>query len=140
VETAALTALFVGALTVWREARNQSAEGKLAVAYTIVERASRPGWWNKGKAGSVVAVVAMPWQYSSITDPKDPQLRFFPAEADAEWDACVTAMRDALAGSKPNPVPGADSYYATSMAQPPGWATEQRFKGQVGDHRFYKLL
>ena len=140
METAALTALFVGALTVWREARNQTDEGKLAVAYTLVERASRPGWWNKGRVGSVVAVATMPWQYSSITDPSDPQLRYFPGESDAQWDACVTAMRQALAGAQPNPAPGADSYYAVSMPIPPKWATPQSFVKQVGDHRFYRIL
>lgn len=138
--TAQLVALFVGALTLWREARNQPYQGKLAVAYTIVERTSRPGWWNKNRSGSVVAAVTMPWQYSSITDPHDPQLVLFPREMDADFDECVTAMKAALAGTSPSPVPTADSYYATSMAVPPKWATPERFITQLGDHRFYKVL
>jgi len=72
-ETLALTHLWhtaLLALMLWREARGESDEAKIAVAHTVVNRVAHPGWWGR----TVDDVIAKKWQYSSMTDPGDPQL------------------------------------------------------------------
>jgi spore germination cell wall hydrolase CwlJ-like protein len=44
----------------------------------------------------------------------------------------------AIGGTLPNPVPGADSYYDTSI-KAPVWATDDKFVRQIGRLRFYNL-
>ncbi len=126
--------VFFLALTVWREARGESYEGKLAVACSILNRVQRPSWWGD----SVQSVVTKKWQYSSLTDPHDPQLTTWPAESDVRWQESMQIAVDVMNGQVGNPVPGADSYFAVSIPAPK-WATEDRFVRQIGAHRFYNL-
>lgn len=123
------------ALTVWREARGEPYEGKVAVARSVLNRVSRPAWWGN----DVLTVVTKKWQFSSLTDPNDRQLTTWPASQDARWWECVQIARDLIHGAHlPNPAPGADSYYAVSISAPK-WATPETFVAQVGNHRFYNL-
>jgi spore germination cell wall hydrolase CwlJ-like protein len=126
--------VFFLALTAWREARGESYEGQLAVAYSILNRVQRPSWWGD----SVQSVVTKKWQYSSLTDPKDAQLAAWPREDDVRWRECMQIALDVVNGDVGNPVPGADSYYAVSIPAPK-WATQDRFVRQIGNHRFYNL-
>ena len=126
---------FYLAFVLWREARGEVHSGKVAVAYSIMNRVEHPKWWGS----SVITVCIKPWQYSSLTDPKDPQLTRYPGE-DLSWDECIQVALDVLDKKVPNPVPGADSYYAVSMdvaGNPPPWSKESRFVAQVGGHTFY---
>src|ERR1039458_1087104 len=86
------------ALCVWRESRGESAEAQLAVAYSILQRVAKGGWWGD----DVLSVVGHPWQYSSMTAPADPNLVKYPITGWPSWDACVTAAQSALDGSQPN--------------------------------------
>lgn len=138
-DPARLANLYVGALTLWREARGSPREGKAGVAWAIIRRTRKPGWYNAHRPGSVVAACVQPWQFSSMTDPKDSQLTRFPLPTEPEWVECVDVMERALAGTEPDPTPGADSYYAVSIP-PPDWAKDAPFIGQVGHHRFYRVL
>ncbi len=124
------------ALTLWREARSEPHDGKVAVAWSILNRVRRPSWWGN----DVMSVVTKKWQYSSLTDPNDKQLTRWPESKDASWWECVQIARDLVHGANlPNLAPGADSYYAVSMPVPPKWATPETFVAQVGGHRFYNL-
>src|ERR1039458_10023811 len=105
------------ALCVWRESRGESAEAQLAVAYSILQRVARGGWWGT----DVQSVIGKKWQYSSITTPGDPNLIQWPLSNDPSWDACVHAAQAALTCSLPNPAPGADWYFDGSVNRP-GWA------------------
>lgn len=121
------------ALTLWREARGEPHEVKVGIAFSILNRVRRPAWWGN----DVQTVVTKRWQYSSLTDPRDPQLTTWPQPADATWWECMQVARDLLHGAAlPNPVPGADSYYDTSIPAPK-WATPDLFVGQLGRVRFY---
>ncbi len=126
--------VFFLAFTVWREARGESYEGKLAVAQSIMNRVRLPSWWGD----SVQGVVTKKWQYSSLTDPKDLQLTTWPREDDARWQECLQLALDVVNGDVGNPVPGADSYYAVTIPAPK-WATDGAFVRQIGNHRFYNL-
>lgn len=121
------------ALTVWREARGEPRQGKLAVAHSIMNRVLAPGWWGS----DVPTVVGKAWQYSSLTDPKDPQLVMWP-RWDPGWVECLEVARAAVLGTEPHPAPGADSYFAVSIPAPK-WADPAKFVAQIGHHRFFNL-
>jgi N-acetylmuramoyl-L-alanine amidase len=122
------------ALVVWREARAEPRAGKVAVGYSILNRVERPAWWGR----TLLEVVTKKWQYSSMTDPGDVQLTKWPTSYDATWLECLAAASEVLARIAPNPAPGADSYYAVSIAAPK-WATADTLVAQVGNHRFHNL-
>lgn len=119
-------------LVCWREARGEGYDGMLAVAYSLLDRVRRPSWWGT----TIAQVIAKPWQYSSFTDPKDPQLIKFPKQPDASFEQAMQAASDAMNGVIPNPVVGADSYYDISIAAPQ-WATDENFVAAVGRLRFH---
>ena len=124
---------FLG-LVLWREARGELHEAKVAVACSIKNRVDRPSWWGS----SVLEVLFKRWQYSSVTDPSDPQRVTWPSSTDGSWWECMQIARDVLAGAVANPVPGADSYYDTSIPAPK-WADPAKFVRQVGRIRFFDL-
>lgn len=122
-------------LTLWREARGEPFECKLAVARSILNRVHRPSWWGS----DILSVVTKRWQYSSLTDPKDRQLTTWPTWSDGSWISCMQLARDLVHGAQlPNPAPGADSYYDTSIPAPK-WATAETFVKQIGRIRFHNL-
>lgn len=122
------------ALCVWREARGEPRTGKLAVAFSVMNRVRRPAWWGH----TVLEVVFKKWQYSSLTDPKDVQLTKWPTSYDQSWIECLDVAKAAMFNTEMNPVPGADSYYDLSIP-PPRWADPAKFVAQLGRIRFYNL-
>ena len=126
------------ALTIWREARGEPDEAKTAVAYCVLNRVDRPTWWGK----DVMSVVFKKWQFSSMTDPKDPQLTTWPQSTDSSWPKCLSIACRAYDRALENPVIGADSYYDISLdkiGKAPKWATEETFVRQIGKIKFYNL-
>jgi spore germination cell wall hydrolase CwlJ-like protein len=73
-----------------------------------------------------------------MTNPKDPQLIVWPDPLDPSWQQCLKVSSDCIDGLVKSPVPGADSYYDTSIP-PPKWATPGTFVAQIGKIRFYNL-
>jgi len=122
------------ALTIYREARGEPRDGKIGVAMTCLNRVSRPSWWGK----DIMGVLFKKWQYSSLTDPKDKQLTIWPVSGGALWNECLQIACDALDGKLENPVPGADSYYDTSIL-PPKWTDSARFVAKIGRLVFYDV-
>lgn len=125
--------VFLG-LTVWREARGASADARAGVAWSVLNRVARPSWWGR----DVLGVLAKRWQYSSLTDPRDPQLTRWPTTEDTSWWECLATACDVLDGLVPNPVPGADSYHDQSIA-PPEWAARARRVATLGRLTFYDV-
>ena len=126
-----ITDAFYLAFVLWREARNEPHDGKVALVFSILNRVQHPKWWGT----DVPSVVTKKWQYSSMTDPNDVQLTKYPT-FDPVWAECLNTVLAVLDGREENPVPGADSYYATYIAAP-NWAKPEQFVKQVGNHRFY---
>ncbi len=122
------------ALTIYREARGEPRDGKIGVAMTMKNRVSRPSWWGKDVQG----VLFKKWQYSSLTDPKDRQLTVWPVANDPIWQECLTIACDALDDKLNNPVPGADSYFDTSIP-PPKWTETARFVKRIGRLVFFDV-
>jgi N-acetylmuramoyl-L-alanine amidase len=126
-----ITDTFYLGLVVWREARGEALNAKLAVAYSILNRVRNPKWWGH----DISSVVTKAWQYSSMTDPMDPQLRTWPVLSDPSWIDClgIAMMAPSMLNSL---CPGADSYYDTSIP-PPKWAKDEMFVAQIGNLKFY---
>lgn len=129
-------ALMLMALCIWREARNQSREGKEAVGWVIRNRAAHPGWWGH----SIVSVILKPKQFSCFNK-DDIQSTKWPDEGDGSWKDCVDAADAVMVGVATDPTGGADHYYATWMddrSVPPAWAADYTFLKTIGDHKFYR--
>jgi cell wall hydrolase len=127
---------YILALTIWREARGEKAEAQHGVAFTVLNRVARPGWWGR----TIDDVCTKRWQYSSLTDPKDPQLTKWPLVSDPSWRASWIAAGEVLDGVVTNLVPGADSYYDDSIAaSPPVWSKTARFVGKMGRLNFFDV-
>ena len=123
------------ALTAWREARGAKSDECIAgVVHSILNRVRRPSWWGR----DILSVVFKKWQYSSLTDPRDPQLTTWPKRDEPSWERCLRITQGVLDGSIDNPVPGADSYHDTSI-KPPYWATPDKFVWQIDRILFYDL-
>jgi spore germination cell wall hydrolase CwlJ-like protein len=123
------------ALVVWREARGEGYPAMLAVACSIRNRVERPSWWGH----TFAEVIGKKWQYSSMAAPNDPQLLKYPlSELDQNFSDAMKAATDTISGLALSPVPGADSYYDTSI-RPPKWATPETFVAAIGALRFHNL-
>ena len=122
------------ALLVWREARGESRAARVAVAGTVLNRVRRPSWWGD----SILSVVFKKWQYSSLTDPHDPQLTTWPSSFDQVWLECLEVAANVLDGTDHTTMPGADSYFDRSIPAP-AWATPNIYVGQIGRLRFYNV-
>lgn len=127
------------ALTLWREARGESYEAKQAVAHTVKNRLSHPGWWGT----DWISVLTKKWQYSSLTDPNDKQLTTWPKADDHSFEECLTIAERVVTGLYNSPLKGIDSYYDDSLKGDlmPKWAKEhpERFVGKIGRLNFYNM-
>lgn len=121
------------ARTVYGEARNQPWLGKLAVAYVILNRARRAGWWGS----DVIEVCLHPKQFS-MWNTRDPnRIAALRADlSDAAFRECLRAAVTAFGGAAPDPTGGADHYHHRDIA--PKWAVGKAYRS-IGDHRFYRL-
>lgn len=126
-----ITNAFYLAFVLWREARGEPYEGKVALVYSIMHRVAHPKWWGR----DIPSVVTRKWQYSSMTNPSDGQLTLFPVY-DLSWEECLQIALNVLDQKVANPAPGADSYYAADTLKP-SWANTARFIVRIGKHCFY---
>lgn len=135
IGTKIITETWYLALVAWREARGESQDAQVAVAWSVMNRVARPKWWGK----TISQVVGKAWQYSSMTNPNDPQAtRAWPLDTDPSWQLALGVAKAVLEGTVENPLPGADSYYDTSILAP-SWTTGARFCGQIGKLRFFDV-
>lgn len=127
------------ALTLWREARGESTDAKIAVAHTVKNRIDNPGWWGN----DWISVLTKKWQYSSLTDPNDKQLTTWPKADDHVFEECLSIAEMVVRGVYNSPLKGIDSYYDDSLQGDlrPKWAKEhpERFVGKIGRLNFYNM-
>jgi len=146
--------LLVGALTIDGEARGESQEGRLAVAYSILNRCKARKWWGKngGDPGehqdhSIGAVCLKPSQFScwNFSDPNRKKLEAMYREglaknmANKGFRASLKALIDAVDGFEKDPALGATHYVTMRLHEtvPPAWSIGKEFI-QIGNHRFFK--
>ena len=125
------------ALCIWREARGESYEAKLGVAWTIKNRCSQAP--KEGFKPDIAGNILKPWAFSSFME-GDPNSVKYPAETDPSWQFSMTAAIDPAA----DPTNKAVFYYSLPLTAPPkAW-------GEVGKHiehsatigglEFYRLI
>ncbi len=128
--------VFLTALTVWREARGESREGQIAVAWSIRNRAARG---DNRYPKTVLGVVTQKWAYSSLTDPKDPQLAKWPGVDDPGWMDILQMANDVWYGEEVDPTDGATMYYSDTIPFPASWDPDQLIATvKIGHHQFYR--
>jgi spore germination cell wall hydrolase CwlJ-like protein len=122
-------------IVAYREARGEPMPAQAAVVYTLLNRAQRPKWWGH----SIGECAVKAWQYSSMTDPRDPQLsKAWPTLSTPAGLATARVADEVLRGAVANPFPGADSYYDDSITAP-NWTVGARFCGKLGKLNFYDV-
>lgn len=122
---------FILALVVWREARGESALGKLLVAQ-VVENRVRDQRWPE----TYVGVITQPWQFSAFNK-NDPNATLFPHENDPAWAECVAIAERVLA--TPTPFTTANHYVVEALRPRPAWFDESKVVAREGAHVFVTL-
>jgi N-acetylmuramoyl-L-alanine amidase len=130
--------LFVMARTIYGEARGETFDGQVAVAWVIRNRSTRPSRFGVGIKG----VCLKPAQFSCWFDSQktlieDADFRM-PGFARAFGIACLVTS-----GDIPSPVGEADHYFTVTaprkdMRWPPVWAGAMDHIATVGAHTFYQ--
>ena len=128
--------LEIGTMTVYCEASGQSAQAKLAVAWSILNRISHGGFGN-----SVAEVCLRRMQYSEWNADAGDNANLLRAakcqDDDGELATCKQALQNALAGESADPTDGATHYYSTNIS-PPYWTKGAKQTVQIGPFVFFK--
>ncbi|MAP24331.1 MAG: hypothetical protein CMM87_02210 [Rickettsiales bacterium] len=116
------------ARTIWGEARNQSFQGKVAIAEVILTRMRTLGC-------SAEKVVKAKKQFS-CWNPHDPNRRkmLHLKKDSAGYQDAMKALEEALAGSN-SKARGASHYHTHNVK--PKWANGQKAVASIGHHKFY---
>lgn len=124
--------LTIMAQTVWGEARGESFQGKLGVAYVILHRTEREPWPD-----TVAEVCLQPKQFSTWNEQDANRIKAMLASLnDSSYQECLLACLGAVHGQFADPTGSADHYHATSVS--PSWAKGMQKTAQVGDHIYYR--
>ena len=114
------------AKVVHHEAGNQSRDGQLAVAQTLVNRLNKGGRFG----GTICEVANQRGQYFNTA-------AYHPREDSAGWKEAVSAARDALSGTAETVAPGAIFFRAAYAPANSFFRSRQRITS-IGDHVFYR--
>ena len=124
------------ARTLYGEARGETVAGRIAVAWTVVNRVKANSWWGK----TIKDVCLYPWQYScwNKNDPNMPKLKALKANTSNDvFESCITIAKKVLSEEYTDPTKGATHYYATYI-KAPHWANDGTLTVTIGKHKFYK--
>lgn len=143
--------ILIVAQTVFGEARGETFEGMVAVAWVIRNRVEidlgndgKPDWWGEGFS----AVCLKPKQFSCWNkgDPNLPRIfaEFKPMRPQSRRGVeCLYAAVGVLLGRLPDPTNGSTHYCtiekpAWAALWPPAWARGIKPVAIVGNHQFYR--
>lgn len=138
METDSLSDREIIARTAYGEARSLGHDGMQATICTGQNRlASGVTWWGN----SLRTIFLKPWQYScwNENDPNRPKLLAV-TEADLQYKIALELADDALGGTLPDNVAGADSYYATTLAKLPFWCVGLTPCAKIGNQLYFKTI
>ncbi len=126
-------------LVIWREARNQSYEAMVAVAWVVKNRVASPKWWGADYPSVILKHYKGVYQFTSF-DEDDPNSTLFPRGPEPEWELCLAAAAAVFAGSAPDPTNGATHYFDKSLDdKPPAWANSGTIHmADIGDFHFFR--
>lgn len=129
------------ALCVWREAQGEDRSAWRAVAWTLHNRAVKPGktWWGD----SYSECVLKPWQFSSFNK-NDPNATKMPFSNDPVFADIMLVCAEVFNGTDAvDLTQGATYYFDKSLDKtPPVWATNGKLVKTVdiGRLHFYREL
>lgn len=138
-----LPARAVLGLTVWGEARGESVEGQVAVAWVVKNRAAR-------RKQTIQKVCLAPWQFSCWwEDSANATLLAARAETmlagrimpEPRWLDLLQRCHQVLVGAIPDPTQGADHYLTTALYggdDAPTWAKTMPVSTTIGRHIFLR--
>lgn len=119
------------ARTIFGEARGESDEGRLAVAYVILNRAKL----YKKAIGEACLLSIHFSCWNNGRDNDSNQLAMMMAdEGMPSFAKCKIAALQAAHGLKPDPTGGATHYHTHAVS--PSWAKDKEYVS-IGHHRFY---
>jgi N-acetylmuramoyl-L-alanine amidase len=120
-------------MTIWQEARGESAAGKLAVARVIRNRMARHYFSD----GTVTGTVLYPYQFSGWNSKEPNRLKAAVLDATAlDVEACREAW-DRSATDDAG-IRGAVLYYAPLVVtETPAWAVPEKQVAVIGRHVFF---
>lgn len=119
---------------IWGEARGERVEGKLAIAYVVLNRAKAGSWYGR----SISDVILKPYQFSCFNadDPNLAQiLKLSPHSP--EFSFCKAIAEMATEKDLTNDPTGGATHYHTVNVKP-SWATKLVFLCRIGNHLFYR--
>ena len=126
------------ARTIWGEARGESMQGRIAVAWVVLNRANDA---QQRFDRTVEKVCTAPKQFS-CWNANDPNLAKLKAVTDTNlaFRECLDVASRAVSGKlPPDPTGGANHYHATSLTPLPKWAKNVAPTATIGSHVFYRL-
>ena len=123
--------LDVAARTIYGEARGEAFAGKLAVAWVIINRAERGGWWGD----TIESVCKRKGQFSCwrFSDPNHEKMLKLQPDS-AAYQECLYAVSNTIVGDD-DPTDGATHYHAKSVN--PSWNVKYKSRKIIGNHIFY---
>lgn len=126
--------LGIWALTVWREARGESYNAKLAIAHVIRNRMrDQAKRWPRTPSG----VCLQRLQFSCF-NADDPNVALYPKDDDPVFLECCRAVEEAEAGGF-DASRGANHYHHLPAGQEPKWADKNKLTVVIGKGKFYRL-
>jgi len=120
---------------IFGEARGESYQGRIAVAYSAVNRLQNPGRFG----GNLRQVLLRRAQYScfNLGDPNRTRL-MNPMRYDASnFRECLGVARNVLGRRVADPTNGANHYFNPNTANP-SWANRMTRTARIGNHDFYR--
>lgn len=118
--------------TVWGEARGETFQGMLGVAFVILNRVEDPRWPD-----TAFRVCHDKWQFSAW-NPSNPNLGKMKNLDTRDLNKEVMeATLTAVGGDAEDPTLGATHYFAAYI-EPPSWASSLSETAQIGRHRFFR--
>lgn len=117
------------AITVLQEAAGEPHEGKLGVAWSIMNRVNKHG-------RRVPAIVLAPWQYSCYNT-TSPTRKMITTRTQATWEACERAAKEAYHALAPDPTYGSTHYLNPKVLKRlPDWYRKDLVRAVLGAHHF----
>ncbi len=121
------------ARTVFGEARGEPADGKLAVAWVVLNR-FRSGQWFAGR--TITATCLMAKQFSCWNDGDPNRAALLEVDLGSRvFTECVYVATGAMTGHLADPVDGATHYHAVDVH--PLWSHGHTSVETIGRHVFY---
>lgn len=127
----------IQAALIFGEARNQMDLAKIGVAFVVVNRVKKGGWFGTThkkvmlKRKQFSCFNRFNVNYKKLLNP----LKYETAKV---WIKCWEIAQETLAGRFYDPTDGATHYHDRSLdSNPPSWTKKLKFKTRIGSFSFY---